>query len=79
MTRSGVPRPPQAEAQLNPVALARAIIRDRRHAQLFEGWVQLLVRQVAKTPDDVAGQCAQSRAIPTVDLMGNPSCPPMVR
>ncbi|MCX4598409.1 hypothetical protein OG819_55740 [Streptomyces sp. NBC_01549] len=48
-----------ADAQLNPVVLAPGIIWDRRHAQLFEGRVQLAVRQTAKAGDDLADQCAK--------------------
>ncbi|GHE51347.1 hypothetical protein GCM10017771_73540 [Streptomyces capitiformicae] len=48
-----------AETQLDPLALAASIIRDWWHPQLFEGRVQLPVRQAAKPRDDLADQCAQ--------------------
>ncbi|GHD76243.1 hypothetical protein GCM10010317_092290 [Streptomyces mirabilis] len=47
------------DTQLNPDVLTPGIIRDRWHAQVFEGRVQLAVRQAAKTRDDLANQCAK--------------------
>ncbi|MBG7696602.1 hypothetical protein HCJ76_00410 [Streptomyces sp. MC1] len=47
------------ETQLDSLALAPGIIRDRWHSQLFEGRIQLPVRQTAKTRDHLADQCAK--------------------